>query len=77
MASLLQPLQQLVQEHHLAGGDDDAVHCASIHLLAAELLLGRLEQEGVVAAPVKGGGREYTSGGDACGIELVILLPQN
>ena len=55
VAGLLEPLEQLVQQHHLAAGHDDAVHGTAVHLGAAELLLRRLEQEWVVAAPAGGG----------------------
>ena len=69
VAGLLEALEQLVEQHHLAAGEDDAVHGAAVHLLAAELLLRRLEQERVVAAPagIKAQG---------LGLQGLALVPQ-
>ena len=61
MAGLLEAPEQLVEQHHLAAGEDDAVHGAAVHLLPAELLLRGLKQERVVAAP--GGKKAFTAQG--------------
>ncbi len=49
VAGLLEAAQKLVKEDHLAGGDDQAIDGFAV-VGAAEVALGALKQEGMVAA---------------------------
>ena len=49
MASLLEALHELVQQHHLATGDDKPVHSIQVILSSPVVLLSTLEEERVVA----------------------------
>lgn len=47
---LLEAGQELVEQHHLPGRAHEPLDGVEVFLVAAELLLGSAEQEGVVAA---------------------------
>ena len=49
MSSLLEALHELIQQHHFAAGDHQAVHSIQVVLTPPVVLLSTLKQEGVVA----------------------------